>query len=348
MQTGERLAPIDEAPFDIVRVDEDLTAPALSSAELLQSLLLIESQVRELDLRAAEADTVRGQLIMSRLQTLLEGAIDSLLALQSHEDREASLDPFAAEGSDWFSQYTPILAPPKIADICFAGTFELKRALNALSEAQTVEQLLPAAEAARRKLRRALRAVLGAQQAMGGEPATLDFDRTLLADLESALAVRRLYARLREGLKRPSDDDADSLLNALRYAAGALALLVASPEYDQVRAADRALLRRLRERALDWAKNGRRREPGLQLLEDIWTCAGLLRGINQRQELRAHDIALISELCADEGCDPSDWLRRLEPLSGLDERIDALIEQGRDALSSELVQEGRRLLVTMI
>ena len=112
MQTGERLAPIDEAPFDIVRVDEDFTAPALSSAELLQSLLLIESQVRELDLRAAEADTVRGQLIMSRLQTLLEGAIDSLLALQSHEDREASLDPFAAEGSDWFSQYTPILAPP--------------------------------------------------------------------------------------------------------------------------------------------------------------------------------------------------------------------------------------------
>jgi hypothetical protein len=147
--------------------------------------------------------------------------------------------------------------------------------------------------------------------------------------VDSALAVRRLYANFRRRLRRADEETPEGVLSALRYAAGALAILVSSDEYDDVRASDRALLRHLRERILTWGKRQQSLEVGLHLLDDLWTSADLLRDINHRQELRAHDHALIEELLAEPPWDAAAWFERLTGLVGLDDGLDALLGQAQ-------------------
>jgi hypothetical protein len=84
------------------------------------------------------------------------------------------------------------------------------------------------------------------------------------------------------------------------------------------------LLRSQHERLLEWSRSGKARAAGLQLLEDISTSAGLLRDINRRQELRAHDTAMIRALLANPPTDHRGWLPSLERLVGLDDPLDAL------------------------
>jgi hypothetical protein len=193
-------------------------------------------------------------------------------------------------------------AAPRVADVCFAGTFELNRARVGLNRARSAEDQLVAAETALRGSR--------------------------TADLRSALDVRRLYAQFRHALRRPEGNDAQAVLMALRYAAGALATLIASPPYARARASDRSLLRRLQERMLDWSRRGRDVELGLQLLDDVWTSADLLRDVNRRQELRAHDSALIAALLGAEDHVVLNRFGELTPLLGLDDELDLLIERG--------------------
>lgn len=126
------------------------------------------------------------------------------------------------------------------------------------------------------------------------------------------------------------------MLTALRYAAGALATLVASPHYTAIRASDRALLRQQRERLLDFARAGKPTNAGIQLLEDLFTCADLLRDINRRQELRAHDVALMRELVAEAPRERADWLAGLERLAGLDDTLDGLAARLRASADLEL------------
>jgi hypothetical protein len=126
---------------------------------------------------------------------------------------------------------------------------------------------------------------------------------------------------------------------ALRYAAGALAAISASPHYHSVRIADRALLRRQRERLLEWSRAGRTVSAGLEALEDIAICADLLRDISRRQELRAHDTELIRRLLADSNRELWAWLPELERLRGLDDQLDRLVGQARAAYSNDLAVE---------
>ncbi|MGC4093731.1 MAG: hypothetical protein QM756_38690 [Polyangiaceae bacterium] len=290
-------------------------ATGLRGPQALRALSEIDRQVTGLNLTHAEDDGVGARAIVSHLTALLDTSVDLLVALQDVEhDRDG------------------------IADICFAGAFELRRVRRRLLEAHGHEAELVSAESARRKLRRAVRAVLVAGK-HGGDAQSSAFAEQDRAELQAALSVRRLYARFRSSLRRPSDETAEAVLSALRYAVGALALLVGSPEYEQVRTADRLLLRRLRDRALGWARNGQPRDAGLELLQDAWTAADLLRGINQRQELRLHDVQLVAELMSENAVEPSGWFARLDPLLGLDDTLDALIERGRTGASLELAAE---------
>jgi hypothetical protein len=108
-----------------------------------------------------------------------------------------------------------------------------------------------------------------------------------------------------------------------------------------VRASDRALLRGLRERVIAWARHDRLANAGVQLLEDVLTCANLLRGINRRQELRAYDQVVIRRLTAPGDLDREGRSAALESLFGLDDELDALIERmrkdtGAPALAAEV------------
>jgi hypothetical protein len=158
-------------------------------------------------------------------------------------------------------------------------------------------------------------------------------------ELQSSLAVRRLYAEFRQNLRRAADESGEGVLTALRYAAGSLAALTASPHYHAVRASDAALLRSQRERLLEWSRAGKPRAAGLQLLEDIWTCASLLRDINRRQELRAHDTKVIGELLRGQSLDRADWLIGLARLAGLDDSLDSLTARFRASPDVEVLDD---------
>jgi hypothetical protein len=221
----------------------------------------------------------------------------------------------------WFGDPTPVLSTPRLGDVCFAAAFELKRALSELKTAASTEERVMAVEAGHRKLRRAARAVLGTQTSDTSAAADADAER----HLASGLAVRRVYADFRRALRRPEGESPEQVLSAMRYAASALGAIVAAPEYFVLRAADRAIVRRLHARVLAWGRHDRAVDIGLQVLDDVWTAADLLRGINRRQEVQAHDRALIAELLAGAVPDGGGFIAALEALYGLDDALDQLL-----------------------
>jgi hypothetical protein len=223
--------------------------------------------------------------------------------------------------------------------VCFACSFELNIALRALEHARDYDARLSAVETARRKLYRAIHAIAR----VAPDTETSDVRESLEQrgddELASSLAVRRLYAEFRQNLRRAENDSSDAVLTALRYAAGALATLTASPYYSAVRVSDAALLRNQHARLLEWSRSGKPRAAGLQLLEDISTSASLLRDINRRQELRAHDTELIRGLLTLQPLDRADWLVSLDRLFGLDDSLDRLSAQLRTSPGSDVIAE---------
>lgn len=315
--------------------------PGVGSADVLAALSQLGERVAGFEICVVDADPTAIEAQGSELGDVLGQALELLRLLQRlndsiPEDDELSfdrdLDPQTRPG---VLLNRPVM--PRVGDVCFAGTLELNRARVALLRAKTGDDSLVAAETALRKVRRVIHAVLevaraeGAIDIAGGEQRR----RRLVVDLRSALGVRRLYAGFRRALRRPDSDDPEAVLMALRYAAGALATVSTSEAYAGARASDRALLRRLRERLLNWSRSGRPVELGLQLLDDVWTCADLLRGVNRRQELRAHDSTLIAALLATPDPGDQSWLAQLNALIGLDDTLDLLIERTANGVDEQ-------------
>jgi hypothetical protein len=319
------------------------SAPASDerSTSLLRELCELAKHLEELE--EAELGLPPPAAQATEFAGLLQRAVECLQLLEQLHAVQTDGDLFGFEGEPTTLAGLPIevAALPKLADVCFAGVLELNRAAQELQHASSEDDVLVALETAARKLRRALRAVLetallsgeteltGAEQLRGRDG----------FDLESTLAVRRLYAAFRRSLRRPQGETAEAVLTALRYAAGGLATLMSSPAYERARISDRRLLRRLHERLLLWARSGRAVPSGLELLDDVWTCADLLRDINRRQELKVHDAALIRQLTCS-ASDPSEhWLDQVEPLFGLDDALDLLIDQSHVQPSPNLVRQ---------
>lgn len=181
-----------------------------------------------------------------------------------------------------------------VGNLAFAASSELRRADRELASATSShDQRVVASESARRKIRRAIRALLAAiGQALGHAFELSGLD----AEVEVAVAVRRMYAKFRRSL--PPCDLADPALirRALRYAAVSLAVMVGSGDFSEIRARDRQMLLELQARILSWAREGGSEMVGRQLYQDLQTAADLLRTINQRQELIAHDRAAFDRI----------------------------------------------------
>jgi hypothetical protein len=277
---------------------------------------------------------------VGELQRIVERAIANLDALQSFDEPDPLVEweelDTAVEPDAWLvsPRSRTMLA---VADISFAGGLELRRVLRDLVKATDEDRKLVAAESARRKVRRAIRATLEAARESGVDILGGDHQgHHQVADVASGLAVRRLYARFRRSLRRATDDSPEAVLAAVRYAGGALATLVTSPDYADVRVADRTVLRRLRERALYWARHDRGAASGLQLIEDLFTCGDLLRGINLRQELQQHDRARVETLANGPVDDVASWFAELAPLFGMDDRLDAILDAVRGEVPGPL------------
>jgi hypothetical protein len=299
---------------------------AARQLELLFMLRDLAGEAAAIDLD----DETRLSSELDELFRILERTILTLDGLQSLDDPdpaleweelETAVEPDAWSGSPRSRQL------PNVADLSFAGGLELRRVHRDMLAATNLDARLSAGEAIRRKVRRAIRATLEAAReagvdVLGGEHQ----GHHQVADVASGLAVRRLYARFRRSLRRPAEASAAAVLDAVRYAGGALATLVTCPDYADVRASDRAVLRRLRERALAWARHDRGTVSGLQLIEDLWTSADLLRRINRRQELLHHDRELAARLSAGPVGTIDEWFRELDALFGMDDRLDGILD----------------------
>lgn len=303
--------------------------PSRPIAPLLLRLRGIADETARLDLAAADGDEIATANIANQLGAILERAISTFVVIQTLMDDESTELVVDLETDAWIPHSTDQLLP-RVADVCFAGGIELRRVHRELVAAPAAERLV-AAETALRKVRRAIRAVLeaaretGASDVLGG----VHRGQHQVSDVASGLAVRRLYSSFRRALRDPVDDSPEAVLMAVRYAAGAMATMVASPDYPDVRASDRAVLRELRERALRWARGERSVVAGMNLLADLRTCGDLLRGINRRQELREHDHALLEKLRFGPNGDLGVWMEAVESLIGIDDTLDELIERMR-------------------
>ena len=319
-----------------------LSAPmpeASSQTELLGDLAEVALELG--DLESSQVDEAAAVRLTTQLTRIVQRALSTVAALE----RLDMAEPVAPdvehewEPETWVGARTGPPAPPRLGDVCFACTVELSVARRELDQARDYDARLAANEAARRKLYRAVQAL--ARVAPGSGPLVMReaLEQRFDDELESSLAVRRLYAEFRQSLRRAEDDSGEGVLTALRYAAGALAALAASPHYRAVRASDAALLRSQRARLLEWSRSGKPRAAGLQLLEDISTSASLLRDINRRQELRAHDSKLIAELLSGQSLDRAAWLTGLARLAGRDDVLDRLTAQLRAGQGLEVVAD---------
>ncbi|RYZ04871.1 MAG: hypothetical protein EOO73_22105 [Myxococcales bacterium] len=305
-----------------------------TSPELFAALGKVTGRLTALDSQRIEAaDEATVAALTTEVAELLADVLATLEDLEKSATADEVDDDFAdEEPQTWVGFRPPVeVQPSRIEDVCFVASFELGRALRTLQGAAGLEARSIAAESAIRKLHRVLYAVMaGAERLRGASlQGTEPLRRRLGAELESALAVRRLYVSFRRALRRPENDSREAVLTALRYAAGGLATIAASPHYHSVRLSDRTLLLHQRDRLLDWAHAGKPTQAGVQLLEDLFTCADLLKDINRRQELRAHDLRLIRELVGDTTREREDWLLKLERLAGLDGELDELTAQLR-------------------
>jgi len=232
-----------------------------------------------------------------------------------------------------------------VGNVAFAACTEIRRVERELkSGVDTHDQRVVACDSARRKLRRGIQALLVAIGQVLDQPVDLS---GLDAEVERALAVRRLFAKFRHSFRPIDPHDHGQVRRSLRFAAVSLAVMVGSSDFAEVRAQDRQLLLGLQRRILAWARAGGAPEAGRQLYQDLTTAADLLRAINQRQELVAHDrvvLKRVAEVLAHPG-PPERALEAALPdlhqLVGRDDQLDELVARMRDHRGDDEAVLGR-------
>jgi len=323
---------------------DDATAPLVAAFQLTSTLELGHY------LRADHAERLEREIAVP-LGEAISNAIASLARL------EDQLEGNDVEGIVWDPVLEPTMNGPTpsisemlsdelwrhVTDVCFTARGELRRAERTIRHAQVAhEERLAACEAAHRKLRRALAAVLSA---LGrARDRTFPQIAEMSAEAEAtAVAVRRMYAKFRRSLPPCDPSLPSSVRRALRYSAVSLAVMVGCSEFGEARTQDRALILALQRRILRWARDGASDADGVRLYMDIVTTADLLRSINQRQELAAHDQRMLCEAIRALTADPpaaavAAALPALHALEGRDDALDELVALAlRDPPTRELV-----------
>jgi hypothetical protein len=307
---------IDRAP------ERDPAAAAAAATARWQAIAEVFSVASGCALDEAATDLVVHDLIAA-----LDGLVGRAAALI--REVQAAIPEPADELDDLFAtdpaaagSILPPPAPRSLVDVCFAAILELGQARRGLGAQLEASERAVAFETTRRRLCQTLIVVLEAagQRALIGEHAQPE-------DLSAALRLRSRYAAFRRALRPTASSSEADVLTAVRYAAGAIAQLVSSTDFAIARAADRAVLRGLRDRMLAWARTDKSALAGLRILSDVAACADLLHGINRRQELRGHDLALLVGLRAGPTGDLVAWIADLRRLDGLDDELDALTAQ---------------------
>lgn len=216
-----------------------------------------------------------------------------------------------------------------VADMAYLAGLELRQCSERLEGLMTVESadlLLTELDTARRRVGKVLRSLDYALDQAGLATSKLDS----AAELESSLAIRRAYGRLRDDMKAIGAPLEETLPTQLRAVGIALATLIGWKGYATIRIRDRLRIRELQGRLLEWFREGREPTMGIRLFQDVSAFVQILADVSKRQELKEHDTRLVEgavrSLASIEAIVPAHLRSALEPLRGLDVELDALLE----------------------
>ncbi len=219
----------------------------------------------------------------------------------------------------------------RIADLASMARWELNRKRAALSQLKASDDrwaLLSEAGSARR---RTLKSAIALETALCEHEGLQSRLHVLFAsELDVSVEIRHVYGSFRRSLGGEPPDE-PSVQAKLRGAAVAIAKLIGRDVYDNLRLTDRAQLRGLQANILGWLREGPASSPrrGLRLWQDLSAFAGLLVQINNRTELREHDVAVAREALlqakAPNALASDELFARLKQLSGISDEIDGLL-----------------------
>ncbi|MEL7061889.1 MAG: hypothetical protein AAGN46_17820 [Acidobacteriota bacterium] len=172
----------------------------------------------------------------------------------------------------------------------------------------------------------------------------LERELSIASGTEAALAIRRGYGKFRRSINSSSTGDAVEA--RLRRGATAIARLIGSNIFLELRAHDRQILMSLQKRIRKWFASDRQSEDGQRLVQDLVGFGMLLREINRRAELVEHDARLLPELQSLVAQSPADaqpledsfLLGRLRRLAGASDSIDRLLAEPSDASAADVLK----------
>lgn len=163
-------------------------------------------------------------------------------------------------------------------------------------------------------------------------------ENSYFSELERSIQVRRAYAMFRRELGVSDTPTPSTLYARLRRVGTSIAKLVGREIYPSARVHDRWMIRKLQRRVRDWLTQNAAAASaggsdayatsGFRLWEEVVNIAELFMQVNNRAELREHDISLLdsaAERVSRSGC-TADEAARLTPLWGRDQGIDFFLD----------------------
>jgi len=295
------------------------------------------------------------RLVRPMIERLLLVALEDVARLEEAIARDATPSP-----DDWLldaGDGAGAAADPRqgeLLDTCGMIRLDLSQRLEMLRRDDEAElwEFLTTCNHARGALIKAAVSLEAAVCARERVPTQLD----ALCEVASALRIRAGYRRLQQALALGGDPERERIGERLATAAQALESLVASALFVELRVADRCQLRRVIERLGCWLESGVEADPaeGIRLWQDISGLAAMMQLVNNRQDLIAHDRAVLLDalglLYGSAPLDPVQEARLRERLAaalGRDAELDALLEAGEPLGSATFLRAITRAAVRL-
>ena len=327
--------------------DISQSSPETSGESLHRGIVEIVRRVDAIDVRGLEG--APAQRVWEELRPPVATALDdalSLLArlLQRYDGESVPPPPPGPAPDQWNRGFdlgldTLVRQDPsraRVADLSFMASFELRKKKDGLGTLEAGEdgwQLLEELDGARRRVKKTLTAVA----AMLCEAEELTPELGFASELQTSLATRQAYAKLRQSIGESQEPEDLELYARMRGVGTQIAMLVGRSVYADLRVGDRVEIRSLQARILEWLRTFSASPEaylsGRRLWGDLAGFARVLVQVSQRQEVLEHDAHVIAVACASLcGAEPRAELpaalvARLEGLRGLDDELDALLEE---------------------
>lgn len=259
--------------------------------------------------------------------------------------KHSSIELLVASGDDYgerLDRAADSRSSSAIADVAFLAKMELAQQqahLERLEPGQSKWLVLEAAERLRRRQLNAFTALGRAIRRRLGEQAV---DLRFISELSRSLLTRKVLATF---WHRIAATASSPLLQRLRLAGTAIAMLQGNDGYRDLRLGDRRMLHELQARILEWLRSERAPHDGSRIAQDLEGVVSLTRQINRRAELVEHDrfvcLRIAERARATATTDTAGrelLVRELSCLIGRDPTLDRLIAADEPPHPADLVR----------